>query len=219
MPKPTRVIIVRHGESCCNVQGRLQGQLDDGNGLSPAGAEQARALAERLADAPFDALYSSDLRRASETAGAIAARTGRKVVFDRRLRERHLGVLQGLTWTEAETRHAELTRRLRNAEGDFVVPGGESRRQGYDRFVGALSDIAARHPGQTLVIVSHWGALEAIYRHARGIPFAEPHPVKPTNAGLNVFLYDAGRWSVESWGDVSHLDAPPPPADPSKPAL
>ena len=206
MPPATQVTIVRHGESRWNLAKRLQGQLDDDNGLSETGRAQARAIAARFASRAFDALYSSDLSRAMETAREIAARSGREAVADGRLRERHFGLFQGLTWAQIEAQYpAELA--LHRAAGcDYVIPGGESMRQAFDRIVACFADLAARHPGGSIVVVSHVGALEAMLKHTLDIPCEAPRRFKLWNASVSLFTHEAGRWSLATWGDVSHLE-------------
>ena len=95
----TELILLRHGETEWNSAGRLQGHLD--SALSPEGLRQADLLAARLSSVSFHALYSSDLGRALETARRIATRTGHSILQDWRLRERGLGVFEGLTRDEA----------------------------------------------------------------------------------------------------------------------
>ena len=123
----TELLLVRHGETSWNVDGRLQGQLMPGPALTARGRQQAMELAERLRGEPLDAIYTSDLQRALETAQAVAAarcqaasRSGGAVppppvCIDVRLRERCLGVLQGLTHGEAAARHPEAYATLSDA--------------------------------------------------------------------------------------------------------
>src|SRR5688500_1894842 len=123
----TQLILLRHGETEWNSLGRLQGHQD--SALNPEGLRQAEALAERLAPLSFQALYSSDLGRAVETARRIAARTGHALRQDTRLRERGVGILEGLTRQEAHQRHPAVFAEYKASRPDFVVPGGESSRQ------------------------------------------------------------------------------------------
>jgi broad specificity phosphatase PhoE len=104
----TRFIVVRHGQTEWNVEARIQGQGD--SNLTAEGRAQARAIAARLAAQPFDVLVSSDLGRAAETARAIAERCGKPIVLDARLRERHFGVGEGMTYEEVDS---ALSGRLR----------------------------------------------------------------------------------------------------------
>ena len=101
----TELLLIRHGETLWNQQRRMQGQND--SPLTPTGLEQARKLARRLKDVAFSALYSSDLRRAHETARCIADATGHEVIADRGLRERSFGIFEGLTNDEIRARHPE----------------------------------------------------------------------------------------------------------------
>ena len=101
----TEILLIRHGETLWNQQGRMQGQND--SPLTPTGLEQARKLARRLKDVAFTALYSSDLGRAHQTARCIADATGHEIIADRGLRERSFGIFEGLTNAEIQVRHPE----------------------------------------------------------------------------------------------------------------
>src|SRR5262245_45575580 len=108
----TRIILLRHGETVWNLEGRYQGQLD--SPLSTAGVTQARALAQRLATVHFAALYSSDLGRARQTTECIADVTGHKIRADPRLRERHLGIFQGRLKPELKLSFPDEYRRFKS---------------------------------------------------------------------------------------------------------
>lgn len=198
----TRLIIVRHGETEWNAAGRIQGHLD--SPLDEEGREQAVAVARRLAPEPIDALYSSDLGRACQTAAPIAAATMLDVVTDPRLRERNLGLFQGITFDEARARHPELFARYkaRDLHVDFAT--GESLLALRDRVAGVLAEIAGRHPGGTVVVVTHGGVLDQVYRLATGLPLEAPRDFEIENASLNHLRWDGTRLHLEHWGDVSH---------------
>jgi probable phosphoglycerate mutase len=198
------VIVVRHGETEWNRIGRQQGHLD--SPLSETGIAQAEAIAERLAGEEFTALYSSDLGRAFHTAERIAARTGREIIKDARLRERHLGIFQGLTREEAHVKHPDESERLDSGDPDYRIPGGESARARYERMVACIEEIAARHPGERIVIVSHGGALRSLFYRTVGIPLSAPRAFKLFNASINRFYFEDGAWKLATWGDISHLD-------------
>jgi probable phosphoglycerate mutase len=199
----TRVIIVRHGQTQWNLKLIRQGHLD--SPLTERGVAQAKALAERLAQEEFGGLYSSDLGRAVQTAELIAAVTGHAVVTDVRLRERNLGVFQGLGREEIERRFPEEYRLHRSLGPDYVIPSGESVIQQVERNLGCLSEIAERHGSETVVVVTHGGVLSGLFRHAFSIPFGAPRRFEFMNASLNVFNYEDGDWFLQTWGDVSHL--------------
>jgi broad specificity phosphatase PhoE len=157
----TTLILARHGETDWNRDGRFQGHADPP--LNDDGREQARRLAAMLADERIDAIYSSDLRRAHETAEIVAAHNDLDVVVDPDLRERDVGEWSGLTMPEIEERYPDELRRFR----DEGVSVGESREALANRVVAAVRRIAAAHPGGTVLIVTHGGALRTL-RHAAG---------------------------------------------------
>ncbi len=202
----TEVLLIRHGETKWNREGRMQGHLDIP--LSREGVAQAMRVAERFAGEPFDVLVSSDLRRAFQTAQRIADRTGRPVRVDARLRERNLGVLQALTRDESARRIPEVFQRYESGEADFEIPGGESQRAFFGRVIGALTEIAREHPGRRVVVVSHGGVLDALYRHASGEGPEGPRAVRLLNASVNEFQYTSSGWILGRWGDVAHLTEP-----------
>lgn len=200
----TRLVLIRHGETEWNREGRIQGHVDIA--LSQVGIAQAEALAERLAAEPLDALYSSDLQRARATAERIARRTGQRVITDPRLRERHLGVLQAFTRDESARLQPEVYERYRRGEADYVIPGGESARRFFERVIGALAEIAQRLPGARIAVVTHGGVLDAVYRCASGLGPEGSRVVPLLNASLNEFDYRNGAWRLHAWGDVGHLE-------------
>jgi 2,3-bisphosphoglycerate-dependent phosphoglycerate mutase len=199
----TQVILVRHGETEWNIARIRQGHLD--SRLTEKGIEQAKALAQRLAREKFMALYSSDLGRAVQTAIAIAELTGHEVVTDARLRERHLGIFQGLNGDEITAKYPEERRQFRTMGPDYVIPGGESMRQQVERNVAYLHDLAAKHQGEQIVVVTHGGVVSGFFRHTLEIPLEAPRRFEFVNAGLNVFAREEETWLLLTWGDVSHL--------------
>ena len=202
--KRTCLIVVRHGQTTWNVKGKFQGHLD--SRLTSDGIIQAQGLARRLADQPFSALYSSDLGRATETAQIISAATGHRVVPDPRLRERNLGVFQGLRSEEIKAAYPDAYEHHRRRDPDYVVPGGESLRQQVNRNISCLEELALKHAGDSIVVVTHGGVLSALFRHVLSIPFDAPRRFEFPNSSLNTFTYNDGSWMLKSWGDTSHLD-------------
>jgi probable phosphoglycerate mutase len=172
--------------------------------LTESGIAQAQAVAQRLKRYDFSTLCSSDLGRALQTAQIIADQTGHEIVLDKRLRERHLGIFQGLTRTEMEARYPEEWNLYRTSGPDYVIPGGESARQRFERAISCLEEIAVKHPGETMVIVTHGGVLNGLLRHTLGIPLESPRRFRIWNASVNVFLFDGREWLLETWGDVGH---------------
>ena len=199
----TRFIVVRHGETAWNAQGRIQGHLD--SPLNEEGLAQALMVGERLAREPIDALYCSDLGRVQQTVQPLVDRTGIQPRTTERLRERRLGVFQGLTSRECQARYAEDYTRFHARDVEHAVPGGESIRE-VNRRVGALfAELAAQHPGQLVVAVTHGGVLDALYRFVTGMPLERLRDFPIYNASLNWVRFSAGAWALERWGDISHL--------------
>jgi probable phosphoglycerate mutase len=199
----TQVIIVRHGETEWNIRGIRQGYLD--SRLTERGVAQAKALAQRLAREKFTALYSSDLGRALETAHAIAKVTGHAIVTDERLRERHLGIFQGLNAEEINSKYPEERRLMRTQGPGYVIPGGESMVQQVERNIGCMNELAAKHRGEQIVVVTHGGVVSGFFRHTLEISLEAPRRFEFVNAGINVFAHEDGNWMLLTWGDVSHL--------------
>ncbi|MCP3097748.1 histidine phosphatase family protein [Myxococcus sp. K15C18031901] len=199
----TELILLRHGETEWNALGRLQGHQD--SPLSAEGLRQADALATRLSTLPFTALYSSDLGRALQTAQRISHRTGHSVRSDARLRERGLGILEGLTREQARQRHPDVFAAYATNAPDFVVPGGESSLQRLGHAVACLGELGARHPGERVVIVTHGGVLSSFFRHSLGIPADTPRAFSVLNACWNQFDYHDGGFRLVTWGDINHL--------------
>jgi 2,3-bisphosphoglycerate-dependent phosphoglycerate mutase len=203
--EPTRIVAIRHGQTAWNVDARIQGQLDIG--LDDTGRWQAARLAEALADERLDAVYSSDLGRARETALALAAATGLALCSDARLRERGFGVFEGLTFPEIEQRFAPLARRWRARDIDFGPEGGETLAAFVARAVEAVAAIAARHRGQHIAVVTHGGVLDALYRAAARIPIDAPRTWKIGNARINRLLHGEQGFMLVGWNDHRHLEA------------
>jgi broad specificity phosphatase PhoE len=156
----TELILIRHGESVWNVEGRWQGQADPP--LSERGRSQARDAVWRIAALEAEALYSSNLRRAHETALILGRRIGLEPRVEPRLREFNVGVWSGLTKPEIERRWPGQYARFSFRELDFRPGGGESPRELMARVHEALDEIAHRHAGQRVLLVSHGGVAKSL---------------------------------------------------------
>ena len=166
-PPDTRILLARHGETEWNRIGRWQGQADPP--LNDTGRRQAAALADRLAGQPISAVYTSDLRRASETARIVADRLGVELHEDPGLREIDVGSWSGLTRAEVEERFPEGFQRW---QAGGIGHDGETSEQLTARVVAAVERVARAHPGATVLAVTHGGAIRAVRRHAAGDPGA-----------------------------------------------
>lgn len=198
----TEILLIRHGETLWNQQGRMQGQHD--SPLTPLGLQQARQLAARLKGVPFTTLYSSDLGRAHQTARCIGDATGHDIVADMSLRERGFGIFEGLTNTEIKNRYPEDYECFARREPDFAMEGGESASGFRDRCVAGLEQIAQRHVGETIAVVSHGLVLDALYRTACRMALDVPRGFPLLNCSLNTFRYAKG-WTAVAVCDVTHL--------------
>ena len=202
-PDEVRLVLVRHGETAWNQAGRIQGQLDQP--LNEVGLLQAQATAARFGPGAIDALYSSDLQRATQTAMPIAAAAGVAVQPDPRWRERHFGQFQGQVYADIAQAQPEVFARLKARDTGQELSGGESLTQLLARVSGALSELVARHGGQRVALVSHGGVLDCIYRLATGLALSAPRDFPIFNAGINHLRWLDGRWQVLHWGDIDHL--------------
>lgn len=199
----TRFIVVRHGETAWNAAGRIQGHLD--SPLNEEGLAQALLLGERLARERFDAIYCSDQGRVLQTIQPFVDRTQAQPVRTERLRERNLGVFQGLNSEECQKRYPQDYARFHGRDPEHVVPQGESIRQVYVRVSTLFSELAARHAGQQILAVTHGGILDALYRFVTDMPLERRRDFPIYNASLNIVRQRAGKWLLETWGDISHL--------------
>jgi len=148
----TTLLLVRHGETDWNAEGRLQGQTD--RPLSDYGRRQAQQLAEELDGEELEAIYSSDLARARETAEIVGERLGLPTVLDPGLREKDWGTWEGLTAVERD-------------RVEFV---GESTEAHRDRILDALRRISERHPGDgRVLVVTHGGSMRRVQTTAMGM--------------------------------------------------
>jgi 2,3-bisphosphoglycerate-dependent phosphoglycerate mutase len=201
------VYAVRHGETEWNSMERQQGHLD--SPLTENGIRQAYLLAKGLAKKHIDILYSSDLGRALRTAEIIADSLLLDIHTDARLRERHLGILQGLTRKDFEERYPEDSALFDSRDPDYVLPGGESLRQCFHRCVECVEEIAMKNPGRNILIVGHGGVLRSFFHKATDSSLAGPRRFSLFNASINSFRLINGQWRLDTWGEIAHLEDDP----------
>jgi probable phosphoglycerate mutase len=197
----TTLYLIRHGETYWNREKRLQGQLD--SDLTDEGIRQAERIANKLNGICFNALYSSDLKRAIHTAHIISKYIKyAPVIYDKRLRERNFGLFQGYTWREITEKYpAEAAAEL---SGDPMneVPGGESKIQLLDRAKGFFADVILKHAGKKILVISHGGIINIWTKHVLHVPLEKPRRFSLDNAALNVFEFIENVWYVKAFGII-----------------
>jgi broad specificity phosphatase PhoE len=197
----TTVLLIRHGQTEWNAEGRWQGHEDIP--LNEKGREQARALAQRLAGWPIEFIYTSDLLRAKETAEIIAQPLNLTPIQDVNLRERNGGFFQGLTGDEIRSEHAEAWQKL--IEGQ-EIEGVESNTAVQERVRQAFETIADNHKGQMVALVSHGASLGLLIAMALGFTLAQrPRFTMRQNTGLSIVEMDESGPLVILLNDASHL--------------
>ncbi|HEY7142557.1 MAG TPA: histidine phosphatase family protein [Methylomirabilota bacterium] len=194
--------LVRHGETSCNSEGRFQGRLDAP--LSPRGHAQAAALAAGLAGTRFDALYTSPLSRARETAVACGSALGLEPIALDDLREIGLGAWEGLTLETVRARDGERYRRWREAPVAHPPAGGEPMAGLAGRVRAALDGLTARHPAGRVLVVSHGGAIASALCAWLGRPLDAIWSLRLDNASITRVVLPAGR--LLAWNETRHLD-------------
>jgi len=205
-PKTT-LLVIRHGETVWNAEHRFQGHGD--SPLTETGRNQVAALGRRMETIDFDALISSDLGRTRQTASIITDITGHAVALDSRLRERNYGVLEGLTVPEIREKHSGVYDKFNTDDPDYILPGGESHRQHYQRNVAFFEEILTGKLGAKVAAIAHGGVLDSIFRYVAGLPLDQPRCYITTNASLTIVshgnFYGTTRWVIETWCDAAHL--------------
>lgn len=201
----TRICLIRHGETAWNAERRVQGHIDIA--LNAKGMTQARTAADGLAGEIFAAIYCSDLARARHTAEAAARVLRLPVCVRRELRERGYGRFEALTHAEMRQRHPQDYVRFEARDPDFDFCGGESLRDFAARVLACLEALASRHAGEQILIVTHGGVLDVVYRYATGRPLTATRDFDIPNAAYNWLERARGRWSVLTWAERGHLAA------------
>jgi 2,3-bisphosphoglycerate-dependent phosphoglycerate mutase len=204
----TQVLFIRHGETDWNRIKRIQGHVDIP--LADSGLAQAEQLAQRLvAEARegkrLDAVYSSDLQRAQQTAKPFAQALGMPLQLREGLRERWYGAFQGHDNDEIKAKFPGEYAVWQTRDESFVPPGGESQRAFYERVLDAVRPMVAMHPNGRIACIAHGGVLDCVYRMAVGLPLEAPRDWPLLNSSINVVDFTNGAAKVVAWGDVAHL--------------
>ena len=199
---PTRLLLIRHAQTEWNIQRRFQGHGD--SPITEEGQEQLQRLKSRLAGLEFDVVYSSDLRRTIETSQMLS---GKQRVEEPRLRERGVGILEGLNLEQIMAEHAEEFRAFRSGDKDHQIEGGESLQIALNRAWTFLGEMPEKHPGAELAAVSHAGLIRLICKQILGLALDAPNFFQIPNTSLTqlVFSPKDRSWSLECLADTTHL--------------
>ncbi len=203
------ILLIRHGETDWNRLRRMQGHVD--TPLNEEGLRQARALGLALAAEKPDAIYASDLMRARMTAQPAADAHQMDVRLDADLRERCYGAFEGLMYEEITQRYPEDFAAWHARDLHRRFPAGEREAETLQEFhhrsVTVLERIARRHSQGRIIVVTHGGVLDCVYREATGMPVNARRDFETINAAINRLRWDGSRFTVEQWADMSHLEA------------
>lgn len=197
-----RVIFIRPGETDWNRQGRYQGWVSVP--LNEHGRKQVMALANFIRNIGVTALYSSDLKRAVDTATIIGEKLGYEPVYDSRLRERSIGNWQGLTLPEITTWYADQYQELREDQDNYRVPGGESLNDVKKRILEAFNDILKEDKGETIGIISHTTAIRKLLEDL--IPSFDQSGLIFGNSSVTTIVLEGDEWCLVASNDVMHLE-------------
>ena len=209
----TELILVRHGETDWNRELRFQGQVDVP--LNAVGHEQARRLGMRLAGEAADLLVCSDLTRTQQTALPISqhslqTRLQGSAVLNAALREQSFGVVDGMRVDDIQAKYPEAWVQWTRFHADYAFAGGESTREFHARVLAAVRALALMHVQKTVVVVTHGGVLDMIYRTALALPLSGPRQSEIPNAGLNRVRIEGDGIEIMHWADTRHLANMPP---------
>jgi len=199
-----RLCIVRHGETAWNAEHRVQGQLDVP--LNAIGEAQALAASSVLAREAFDAIYASDLTRARQTAQPVARLLSREILLEKDLRERHYGIFERLTYAEVKVRYPEDYARFKAGDPAYAFRTGESLKDFSSRSIAILTRIAEANRGKSILVFTHGGVLDMIYRFVTGLDLSAERNFGIPNAGLNRLDMTSAGWRIRAWADTAHLE-------------
>jgi len=199
----TRVIFVRHGETSWNLDKRYQGHSDIS--LNKKGVEQAQAVAKRLSTERISAVYSSDLMRAAKTAELIAMQHSLPVISMPELREVNFGLWEGLTYEQIMATWPDELSAIYSKPGTICIPDGESFDDVTKRVEIGMATCIKTHQNETIVIVSHGGAMRVALCNALGLPIEKIWSLRQDSTAINVIEYFEGMTIVSLVNDTCHI--------------
>jgi alpha-ribazole phosphatase len=198
-----KLLLTRHGQTDWNIAGRYQGQSDVP--LNQTGCQQAQALAKRLSVEKIDAIYSSDLSRAFDTAQAIANFHQLHINIDSRWRELSFGNWEGMNYKQMSANSPELFQQWMQDFANISTPNGESLKQLADRVKLSFDEIKNKHTDQTVLVVSHSGALQALLSTLLGIDLNRYWQFKIAQASVSELKIYEDSVTLNLLNDTNHL--------------
>lgn len=199
----TRIYFVRHGETLWNKNGRFQGHSDIA--LSFEGRLQAEKARDRLATEEFDAVYSSDLSRAKETAEILCQDRKINIEIEQRLRECCFGQWEGKTYQEILDASPDMIQTWHRDPGSFTIPDGEAMDDVKDRVKAAVLDICKNHPDSQVLVVSHGGIIRMVLSWALGLSYNRFWQIRQDNTAINVLDFYDDKAIIALINDCNHL--------------
>ena len=201
----TKIYLVRHAEAEGNLYRRIQGHQN--GDVTPLGRRQIAAVGKRFASIHLDAVYSSDLIRAHETAKAVAAPSGVPVQTTPRLREVHVGIWEDQPWGNVEYSQPDQMYNFSSDPQNWIVEGAERYDELQERILTTVRELGEQHDGQTIAVVSHGMALRTLLFTILDRPYEEfknfPHG---DNTAVSLLTLENGTFHVDFFNDNSHLD-------------
>jgi broad specificity phosphatase PhoE len=198
-----RLILVRHGQTPCNLIDTWHGW--DDCGLTKLGKKQAEAAARRLASEPLAAVHSSDSRRAMETATAIGRPHKLTPVASRAFRERFAGEFEGLSTERVVALRPTVWDERAADYWGWSPPGGETFSQVLDRTLAGVESLRKAHPDRTVALVGHMGTVRVLVAHFLGISLEQTYEMEFPSTGVSIFRFDGDDVQVETLNNGAHV--------------
>jgi probable phosphoglycerate mutase len=198
---PLRLYLLRHGETAWNSEGKYQGQLDIP--LNERGREQALMASRWFSRRAITDIYTSDLSRALDSAAPIGAACGVTPTPLAGLRERNMGVYQGLSFDEIREKFPETRRKDYRTFAN--IPSGEAAEEFLDRVDRTISGLASNHGQGKILVVTHGGFIYYHIRHLLGLPVTTDLHIKVANASIHIFDRRESGWTINALGITEHL--------------
>jgi len=199
----TDIILVRHGETELNREGVFRGRFDVE--LNDCGREQAEALAKALKSPPIVAVYTSPLARALATARAIAGEHGLEPIVDEAFNNIDLGEWQGVKKTQVRDTEPDAWRLWTTEPEHLRIPGGETLAEIRERAYPRLLDLAARHDGERIVVVTHRSVARVLAGAVLGMTEGYFWKFYMDNAGYSLLQYNGSDFMIVQWNEICHL--------------